>query len=62
MNDGTGYAGYVDGSQVSIQYDELKPNMAHHVPQYSGLHKVVPAAPSEPRQMTDAEKLKADKE
>ena len=32
MNDGTGYAGYVDSSQVSIQYDELKPNMAHHVP------------------------------
>ena len=62
MNDNAGYASYADGTQVGIQYDELKPNMAHHVPQYSGPHKVVPAAPSEPRQMTDAEKLKADKE
>ena len=45
---------------MSMQFDELRANM-NVANQYGGPHKVVPAAPIE-RPMTNAEKLKAEKE
>lgn len=51
-----------DSANTDIVYDELRPSqLSFQSHQYGGPHKVVPAMPLE-RQMTDAEKLKADKE